>query len=136
MTVVGSLPYFCQIRYFSYTNVKRVSSGAHPHLAPHSVTTARSLLSRLSLTIRSWLNVVLNHAADRTDQMAARAAALEELEESGALDDVLAEGDEIDRELEKRSTEQRIERAEMRTRIGRETETETSVDIDGETTTP
>jgi phage shock protein A len=78
---------------------------------------------------------VLNHSADRTDQMAARAAALEELEESGALDDVLAEGDEIDRELEKRSTEQRIERAEMRTRIGRETETEASVDLDGETTT-
>jgi len=82
------------------------------------------------------INRAVERAADRTDQMAARAAALEELEESGALDDVLAEGDEIDRELEKRSTEQRIERAEMKTRIGRETETETSVDIDGETTTP
>jgi phage shock protein A len=56
--------------------------------------------------------------------MEARAAALEELEASGALDDVLAEGDDIDRELNRRSSEQRIDRelSELKTRLGRETE--------------
>ena len=38
----------------------------------------------------------IERATERTERMEARAAALEELEETGALDDILAEGDEID----------------------------------------
>jgi len=45
------------------------------------------------------VNRAVERAAERTEQMEARAAALEELEASGALDDVLAEGDDIDREF-------------------------------------
>jgi phage shock protein A len=62
----------------------------------------------------------IERATDRTERMEARAAALEELEETGALDDVLAEGDEIDRELERRSTEHRVDQelAELKTRLG------------------
>lgn len=41
--------------------------------------------------------------------MESRAAALEELEETGALDSVLAEGDSIDRELEKISSGREVE---------------------------
>jgi len=70
------------------------------------------------------VNRAVERAAERTEQMEARAAALEELEASGALDDVLAEGDDIDRELNRRSSEQRIDRelSELKTRLGRETE--------------
>ncbi|WP_459191912.1 PspA/IM30 family protein [Halosimplex sp. J119] len=66
----------------------------------------------------------IERATERTEQMEARAAALEELEASGALDDVLAEGDEIDRELRRRSTEERVDREleELKTRVGRETD--------------
>ncbi|WP_436926643.1 PspA/IM30 family protein [Halosimplex amylolyticum] len=76
----------------------------------------------------------IERATDRTEQMEARASALEELEASGALDDVLAEGDEIDRELERRSTEQRIDREleEMKTRVGRETRDGTDVELEQE----
>jgi len=64
----------------------------------------------------------VERAAERTEQMEARAAALEELEETGALDDVLAEGDEIDRELRRRSTERRIDQEleDLKTRLGRD----------------
>lgn len=66
----------------------------------------------------------VERANDRTEQMEARAAALEELEETGVLDDILAEGDEIDRELERRSVEHRVEQEldELKTRLGREVE--------------
>lgn len=66
----------------------------------------------------------IERATERTEQMEARAAALEELEETGALDNILAEGDDIDRELERRSTEQRVEMEleEVRRLVGRETE--------------
>jgi len=65
----------------------------------------------------------IERASERTEQMEARAAALEELEETGALDDILSEGDEIDRELERRSTEERVDREleELKTQLGRET---------------
>jgi phage shock protein A len=81
------------------------------------------------------VNRAVERAAERTEQMEARAAALEELESSGALDDVLADGDDIDRELERRSTDQRIERelTELKTQLGRETDD--AVDIALEETT-
>ncbi|QGA82121.1 PspA/IM30 family protein [Halomicrobium sp. LC1Hm] len=81
------------------------------------------------------VNRAIERATERTEQMEARAAALEELEASGALDDVLAEGDEIDRELDRRSTEQRVDREldQLKTQLGRETEGSQSVDVDGAT---
>jgi phage shock protein A len=70
------------------------------------------------------VNRAIERATERTEQMEARAAALEELEESGALDNILAEGDDIDRELEQRSSEQRVEMEleEVRRQLGRESE--------------
>jgi len=61
----------------------------------------------------------IERASERTDEMEARAAALVELEESGALENVLAEGDSIDRELDRISSEREVDteletiRAEM-----------------------
>jgi len=61
----------------------------------------------------------IERATERTERMEARAAALEELEESGDLESVLAEGDSIDRELDRLSSERAVEnelatlRAEM-----------------------
>jgi phage shock protein A len=61
----------------------------------------------------------LERASERTERMEARAAALEELEESGQLENVLDDGDDIDRELDRLSTERSVEyeleslRAEM-----------------------
>ncbi|WP_331235647.1 PspA/IM30 family protein [Natronorarus salvus] len=68
----------------------------------------------------------VERAAERTEEMEARAAALEELEETGAFDDILAKGDAIDRELERRSTEHRVEQEleELKIRVGGETEEE------------
>jgi phage shock protein A len=51
----------------------------------------------------------LERATERTEQMEARAAALEELEESGALESVLDEGDSIDAELDRLSNERAVE---------------------------
>ena len=78
------------------------------------------------------VNRAIERAAERTEQMEARAAALEELEATGALDDILAEGDEIDRELERLSTEQRVEQEleEMKTRFGREAEAEEATELE------
>jgi len=61
----------------------------------------------------------MERATERTEQMEARAEALEELEASGQLENVLEEGDDIDRELDRLSTERSVEyeldslRAEM-----------------------
>ena len=78
------------------------------------------------------VNRAIERATDRTEQMEARAAALEELEESGALDDVLAEGDEIDRELDRRSTAQRVDREldQLKRQLGEETESASSIDVE------
>lgn len=67
------------------------------------------------------VNRAIERATERTEQMEARAAALEELEESGALDNILREGDDIDRELERLSSEQRVEMEleEVREQMGR-----------------
>ncbi len=64
----------------------------------------------------------IERATERTEAMEARAAALEELEESGALDSVLEGGDSIDRELERLSTERQIESdlATLRAELERE----------------
>jgi len=51
----------------------------------------------------------IERATERTERMEARAEALEELEETGALENVLAEGDDIDRELDRLSTERSVE---------------------------
>jgi phage shock protein A len=55
------------------------------------------------------VNRAIERATERTEKMEARAAALEELEATGALDDVPEDGDEIDRELDRISTKQRVE---------------------------
>lgn len=49
--------------------------------------------------------------------------------------DVLVEGDDIDRELNRRSTEQRIHRepAELKTPLGREPEQASAVESEGAT---
>lgn len=71
----------------------------------------------------------MERATERTERMEARAAALEELEESGQLENVLDDGDDIDRELDRLSTERSVEneletlRAEM---AGEERATETA----------
>ena len=81
------------------------------------------------------VNRAIERATDRTEQMEARAAALEEFEESGALDDVLAEGDEIDRELDRRSTAQRVDREldQLKRQLGEETESASSIDVESPT---
>lgn len=78
------------------------------------------------------VNRAVERATERTEQMEARAAALEELEANGTLDDVLAEGDDIDRELQRRSSDQRIEREleELKTELGRETDDEVDVALE------
>jgi len=51
----------------------------------------------------------MERATERTERMEARAAALEELEASGQLENVLEDGDDIDRELNRLSTERSVE---------------------------
>lgn len=70
------------------------------------------------------VNRAIERATERTEQMEARAAALEELEETGALDSILSKGDDIDRELERRSADQRVEMEleEMRRELSGERE--------------
>jgi phage shock protein A len=51
----------------------------------------------------------IERATERTERMEARAEALEELEESGQLENVLSEGDDIDRELDRLSSERSVE---------------------------
>jgi phage shock protein A len=51
----------------------------------------------------------IERATERTERMEARAEALEELEESGQLENVLDDGDDIDRELDRLSSERSVE---------------------------
>ncbi|QIO21033.1 PspA/IM30 family protein [Haloarcula sp. JP-L23] len=55
------------------------------------------------------VNRSIERATERTERMEARAAALEELEESGQLESALEEGDDIDRELDRISNERAVE---------------------------
>jgi phage shock protein A len=75
----------------------------------------------------------IERATERTDEMEARAAALEELEESGALENVLAEGDSIDRELDRIAGEREVdsELETIRRELGK-AEGETTVEVDAE----
>jgi phage shock protein A len=56
----------------------------------------------------------IERAEERTEDMEARAAAMDELHESGAFDDVLSDEDDIDRELEQLETDSGVE-AELET---------------------
>jgi phage shock protein A len=55
------------------------------------------------------VGLAVERAENKTDDMKARASALDELIDSGTLDDVTSSGDDIDRELAKISTESNIE---------------------------
>ena len=56
----------------------------------------------------------IERARENTKDMEARAAAMDELEETGAFESALSEGDEIDRELEEMTREGQVE-AELET---------------------
>jgi len=56
----------------------------------------------------------IERAEERTEEMEARSAALDELQASGALDDVLSDKDDIDRELEGLRGDREVE-AELET---------------------
>jgi len=64
----------------------------------------------------------IERATERTERMEARAAALEELEESGALESVLDGQDSIERELDRLSSDKAVEREleMLRSRVGSE----------------
>jgi len=90
--------------------------------ARHSAAEASARVSEAFTGVGDTMEDVsrsLERATERTEQMEARAEALEELEESGQLENVLQEGDDIDRELDRLSTERSVEyeleslRAEM-----------------------
>ena len=72
----------------------------------------------------------LERATERTEQMEARAAALEELEASGALESVLEDGDSIDAELDRLSNERAVdyelERLQAEVESGEERTAETA----------
>lgn len=83
------------------------------------------------------VNRAIERAEDETERMEARAAALEELEATGALDDILAEGDEIDRELERQSTRRRVDQEleTLKLELGRgeDIDAATATELDVET---
>jgi len=56
----------------------------------------------------------LERAEERTDDMEARAAAMDELQETGAFEDALSDEDEIDRQLSAGRTESEVD-AELET---------------------
>ena len=51
----------------------------------------------------------IDRAEERTEKMEARAAAMDELQESGTFDDALSDKDNIDRELEELSTDSEVD---------------------------
>lgn len=55
------------------------------------------------------VGMAIERAEDKTDQMKARASALDELIEVGTLDDLTSSGDDIDRELAKISANSSVE---------------------------
>jgi phage shock protein A len=52
----------------------------------------------------------IERAEERTEEMEARSAALDELRESGALDNAVSDKSELDRELEDLSTDTAVDR--------------------------
>ena len=64
--------------------------------------------------------LAIQRAKDKTEQMQARAGALDELVESGALEDLTATGSDIDRELAQISSSSQVDRelAQMKAELG------------------
>jgi phage shock protein A len=64
--------------------------------------------------------LAIQRAKDKTEQMQARAGALDELVESGALEDLTATGSDIDRELAQISSTSQVDRelAQMKAELG------------------
>jgi phage shock protein A len=77
------------------------------------------------------VGLAIQRAKDKTEQMQARAAAIDELTTSGALEDVTSTGDDIDRQLAAlgQSTQVDDELAKMKAEIG---QGETPKQIEGE----
>jgi phage shock protein A len=71
------------------------------------------------------VGLAIQRAKDKTEQMQARAAAVEELTASGALEDFTATGDDIDRELAQISQSGKVddELAKMKAELGQGSET-------------
>jgi phage shock protein A len=71
------------------------------------------------------VGLAISRAKDKTEQMQARAAAVEELTASGALEDYTATGDDIDRELAQISQSGKVddELAKMKAELGQGSET-------------
>jgi phage shock protein A len=70
------------------------------------------------------VGLAISRAKDKTEQMQARAAAVEELTASGALEDFTATGDDIDRELAQISQSGKVddELAKMKAELGQGSE--------------
>jgi phage shock protein A len=82
------------------------------------------------------INRSIERAEERTENMEARAAALDELQETGALENQISDKDELDRELEQLSTDSAVD-AELETlksEMGKSESTE-SADVEAETET-
>ncbi|MBN2109855.1 MAG: PspA/IM30 family protein [Methanosarcinaceae archaeon] len=67
------------------------------------------------------VGMAIDRAENKTEEMKARASALDELLETGTLDDVTASGDDIDRELAKMHAESNVdaELARLREEVGK-----------------
>jgi phage shock protein A len=80
----------------------------------------------------------IERAEERTDEMEARAAAMDELEDTGAFDDALSDKDSIDRELEagRASSEVDSELETLKAELGKSSapsSSDTDVDAEAET---
>ncbi len=71
------------------------------------------------------VGLAIQRAKDKTEQMQARASAIDELTASGALEDVTATGDDIDRQLAQISQTGQVddELAKMKAELGQDSET-------------
>jgi phage shock protein A len=76
----------------------------------------------------------IERATERTEKMEARAAAMDELQDSGALEDAVSEKDAIDRELEELRTDREIdaELDTLKSDVEGESGTESERGSDGE----
>jgi phage shock protein A len=65
--------------------------------------------------------LAIQRAKDKTEQMQARAGAMDELIDSGALEDVTATGDDIDRQLAALSSQSQVddELAKIKAEVGK-----------------
>jgi phage shock protein A len=64
--------------------------------------------------------LAIQRARDKTEEMQARAGAIDELVDSGALEDVTGGGDDIDRQLKQLSSSQQVEQelAQLKAEVG------------------